>query len=235
MTEEYFKYMDKLKLREAEARMQREQMYSQMHDAYDNLKMDNAQQQRQIVELREKLQKSEQKRYLILQDNKRLKETIHRKQTELNEALAHIAENESYNQSNFPYVVIEHHLDESEEHKKKEKNLEDKIKELQEKLGKKTVSLSILADGLMEYAEEAGIGEAHELFNHLNNLLISVPAWTDNVPELKNFFKKARKEMESRSIALTFNKHNYEGGAQHNDHSKHLSMNCDDDTERTLE
>lgn len=90
-----------------------------------------------------------------------------------------------------------------EAYKKKEKALEDKIKNLQEKLGNESVPLSVLAEGLMDYAEEAGIRETHELFNHLNNLLINVSAWTKNVPELKKFFKKARKEMEARTINMT--------------------------------
>ncbi len=73
-------------------------------------------------------------------------------------------------------------------YEKKVKSLEDKIDKLQEKLGEETVSLSVIAEGLKGYAEEAGIGPAHDLFNHLNNLLISVPAWTKNVPQLKRFF-----------------------------------------------
>ena len=74
------------------------------------------------------------------------------------------------------------------------------IKELQEKLGKKSVSLSFLAEGIMGYVEEAGITEAHNLFNHLNNLLSSVPAWTDNVPQLKKFFRDFNKKQGGRTI-----------------------------------
>lgn len=90
-----------------------------------------------------------------------------------------------------------------EEAKKKESALESQIKSLQDKLGNESVPLSVLAEGLMEYAEEAGIEEAHSVFNHLNTLLIDQPAWTKNVPELKNFFKKARKEKETRNIIMT--------------------------------
>ena len=82
------------------------------------------------------------------------------------------------------------------EYQEREKVLVDKIVILQEKLGSKSVPLSVLAEGLKDYAEESGINEAHTVFVHLNNLLISVPAWTKNVPDLKEFFKKARKEME---------------------------------------
>ena len=84
------------------------------------------------------------------------------------------------------------------EYQEREKALEDKIQILQEKLGSKSVPLSVLAEGLKDYAEESGINEAHNVFVHLNNLLISVPAWTKNVPDLKRFFINARKEMEGR-------------------------------------
>lgn len=90
-----------------------------------------------------------------------------------------------------------------EEAKNKENALENQIKILQDKLGNESVPLSVLAEGLMEYAEEAGLQEAHSVFNHLNTLLIDQPAWTKNVPELKNFFKEARKEKETRTITLT--------------------------------
>ncbi len=55
----------------------------------------------------------------------------------------------------------------------------------------------------MDYAEEAGIGEAHNLFNHLNNLLSSVQAWTDNVPQLKKFFREYNKKLVERNITMT--------------------------------
>jgi hypothetical protein len=58
----------------------------------------------------------------------------------------------------------------------------------------------VLAEGLKDYADEAGIDEAHKLFNNLNTLLIEVTAWTKNVPELKKFFKKARKDIEKNNI-----------------------------------
>lgn len=83
-----------------------------------------------------------------------------------------------------------------EQMRKTSDKLEETIKELQEKLGKESVPLSVLAEGLKDYADEAGIDEAHKFFNHLNTLLIEVPAWTKNVPDLKKFFRKARKDME---------------------------------------
>lgn len=87
-----------------------------------------------------------------------------------------------------------------EQMRKTSDKLEETIKELQEKLGNESVPLSVLAEGLKDYADEAGIDEAHNLFNHLNTLLIEVTAWTKNVPELKKFFKKARKDMEKSNI-----------------------------------
>ena len=90
-----------------------------------------------------------------------------------------------------------------EAYKKKEKALEDKIKTLQEELGNESVPLSVLGERLKDYVAEAGISKAHELFERLNYLLANVPAWTKNVPGLKAFFKKARKEMEARTINMT--------------------------------
>ena len=174
-----------------------------MQTAYENLKRDNAQQNRQIIEMQKHIQEAEMKANLLSQENMTLKEHISRQQIKLNNALAQLAENEAYKQSGFPYVIVERNFDETEEYKKKEKKLEDKIKELQEKLGKKSVSLSVLAEGLMDYAEEAGISEAHNLFNHLNNLLSSVPAWKDNVPQLKKFFREYNKKLVERNITMT--------------------------------
>ena len=83
-----------------------------------------------------------------------------------------------------------------EQMKKTSEKLEESIKELQEKLGNESVPLSVLAEGLKDYVDEAGIDEAHNLFNQLNNLLFEVTAWTKNVPELKKFFRQARTEMK---------------------------------------
>lgn len=209
MTDEYFVHIEKLQRQEEDARRQKEQIYVQMQTAYENLKRDNAQQNRQIIEMQKHIQEAEMKANLLSQENMTLKENISRQQIKLNNALAQLAENEAYKQSGFPYVIVERNFDETEEYKKKEKKLEDKIKELQEKLGKKSVSLSVLAEGLMDYAEEAGISEAHNLFNHLNNLLSSVPAWKDNVPQLKKFFREYNKKLVERNITMTGNHATY--------------------------
>ncbi len=84
--------------------------------------------------------------------------------------------------------------------RKQIQEMEKQIQALNDKLGKETVPLSVLADGLKDYAEEADINEAYDLFSQLNNVLYGIPAWTKNVPELKKFFRKARKDMEKGNI-----------------------------------
>lgn len=200
MTEEYFKHMEELQRKEAEARLQRENMYSQMQAEYNNLKSDNIQQSQRITELQNKNKVTELRANQFEQENLKLKATIVQLQNELEKSRYVINDISARGSSDIPHVLIEHNFEENEEYKKKEKKLEDTIKELQDKLGKRTVPLSVLAEGLMEYAEEVGISKAHDLFNHLNTLLISVPAWINNVPELREFFKKARKEMHGAQI-----------------------------------
>lgn len=137
-------------------------------------------------------------------ENAMQQETIGRLQHQLDKDSMIVATAKKYiGDSPLTPDVILNKFANDEEFKKRERAFENKIKDLQEKLGKKTVPLTVLAKGLMDYAEEAGISEAHELFNHLNNMLISEPEWTNNVPELKKFFKKARKEMETRQITMT--------------------------------
>lgn len=202
MTDEYFVHIEKLQRQEEEARRQKEQIYVQMQTAYENLKRDNAQQNRMIIEMQNHIQDAEMKVNLLSRENMKLRDYISRQKIELEKSKAQLAEREAYKQSGFPYVIVERNFDETEEYKKKEKKLEDKIKELQEKLGKKSVSLSVLAEGIMDYAEEAGISEAHNIFNHLNTLLSSVPAWTDNVPQLKKFFREYNKKLTERNITM---------------------------------
>lgn len=86
------------------------------------------------------------------------------------------------------------------EYKKKVESMEKKIQTLRDKLGNENVPLSILVDGLKDYAEETSIDDAHNVFNHLNNLLLSVPAWTKNVPQLKQFFREYNKKLKEPTI-----------------------------------
>ena len=141
---------------------------------------------------------------VLKQENSKLHESLYRlkKQHESDSVILETAKRYMSEKTLTPDAILRRFPDD-EAYKKKEKALEDKIKNLQEKLGNESVPLSVLAEGLMDYAEEAGIHETHELFNHLNNLLINVPAWTKNVPELKKFFRKARKEMEGRNVTMT--------------------------------
>ena len=95
-------------------------------------------------------------------------------------------------------------------------NLENKIKELQDKLGKETVQLSVLAEGIKNLSEEAGIDAAYNLFLHLNTMLINIPTWTKNVPELNKFFRDARKEKE-KSITNIGQQNNFENVGSYNE------------------
>ena len=187
MTEEYFKHMEELQRKEAEARLQREKMYSQMQAEYNNLRKDNELQTKRIADLQQKNKVLDLQVNQLIQEKERLSREVAIWQKEVQDTRRVIAEEIEYQKAGFPYVLVEHKFDESEEHNKKVKKLEDKINELQEKLGKKT----------------AGINEAHALFNQLNNILISVPAWTDNVPQLKKFFRDYNKNNGKRNITMT--------------------------------
>ena len=203
MTEEYFKYMEELQKKEAEVRLQREKMFSQMQAEYNNLRKDNEHQTKRIVDLQQRNKTLDLQMNQLIQEKERLSHDVAVCRKEVQDTRRALAEEREYKKAGFPYVLVEHKFDESEEHNKKVKKLEDKINELQEKLGKKTVPLSVLAEGLKEYAEEAGINEAHALFNQLNNILISVPAWTDNVPQLKKFFRDYNKNNGKKNITMT--------------------------------
>ena len=210
MTEEFFEYIEKLQAEEAEARQQKEKMYSQLLAEYNNLKRDNQQQRQDILNLQDLLRSAELTASHAQQENSRLQATIAQLQNKLSNSSNNIINDISKRGGRgIPSVLIEHSFEDSKEYKKKENILEERIKKLQDKLGDESVPLSVLAEGLKDYAEEAGIGETHELFNHLNNLLINVPSWTKNVPALKKFFKDARKEIEGRHITLTGNEAKY--------------------------
>ncbi|UKK55729.1 hypothetical protein [Prevotella communis] len=177
------------------------------HNLYEQAQSEISKWQSQYEKMRnaDKKAKYEHQEVLRLKhENAILKETIVRQKYQLNKDSMIVATAKKYiGDSPLTPEVILNRFANDEEFKKRERAFENKIKDLQDKLGKKTVPLSVLAKGLMDYAEEAGISEAHELFNHLNNMLISEPEWTNNVPELKKFFKKARREMERRQITMT--------------------------------
>ena len=195
--------MEELQRKEAEARLQREKMYSQMQAEYNNLRKDNELQTKRIADLQQKNKVLDLQVNQLIQEKERLSREVAIWQKEVQDTRRVIAEEIEYQKAGFPYVLVEHKFDESEKHNKKVQKLEDKINELQEKLGKKTVPLSVLAEGLKEYAEEAGFNEAHALFNHLNTILISVRSWTDNVPQLKQFFRDYNKNNGKRNITMT--------------------------------
>lgn len=71
-------------------------------------------------------------------------------------------------------------------------------------------TLTVLADEVKGYVEEVGVEKAYDLFKILNTILIGVPAWTKHGAALKKVFRKARKEMQNRSMVqgdLVVNKH----------------------------
>ena len=78
------------------------------------------------------------------------------------------------------------------------------INNIQKRIGNEGVPLSVLVNGIKEYVSEAGFREAHNLFNMLNTILIEQPAWVDNVPELKAFFKSAPKEPVQVNVNGTY-------------------------------
>ena len=88
----------------------------------------------------------------------------------------------------------------NKEYQKQLSEMEKTVNTLRDKLGNHSVLLSVLASGIKEFAEEKNIEEAHTLFEHLCYILLHVPAWTKNAPELKKFFKKARKETQKASL-----------------------------------
>ena len=195
-------------LRAAEARdNQRIKEIDKWHGLYKHAEAEGCMWRRKYEEAMEQSKRAE--------SDKQAAEKLRRENAQLHEYIDHLQKRQAsdkaiitiaknyLNENPISTDVILRRFPDDEAYKKKEKALEDKIKNLQEKLGNESVPLSVLAEGLMDYAEEAGIRETHELFNHLNNLLINVSAWTKNVPELKKFFKKARKEMEARTINMT--------------------------------
>lgn len=137
----------------------------------------------------------------IKQENVKLRVKIEQLKEKLDEGGIIVATAKKYlgDKPLTPDMILKRFV-KDEEYKKKEKLLEDKIKELQDRLGEETVQLSMLAEGIKNYSEEASIDAAYDLFSQLNNVLITVPAWTKNVPELKKFFRKARKEMEKGGV-----------------------------------
>lgn len=132
MTEEYFKHMEELQRKEAEARLQREKMYSQMQAEYNNLRKDNELQTKRIADLQQKNKVLDLQINQLIQEKERLSREVAIWQKEVQDTRRVIAEEIEYQKAGFPYVLVEHKFDESEEHNKKVKKLEDKINELQE-------------------------------------------------------------------------------------------------------
>ncbi len=93
------------------------------------------------------------------------------------------------------------------ENNDKDKQLEEmksQVKMLKEKLGKETIPLSTLVEGVKRYAELKGIKEGKDMLEHLTYVLKKVSVWIDNVEPLENFFIAAEQE-EKKLLASTVN------------------------------
>ena len=191
------KVLDELRIKEID----------KWHGSYEHAEAEASMWQSKCEELKEANTKAEFERkeaLKIKQENAKLQETIGRLKYELESDKNIVATAKKYLGTNplTPDVILNRFVND-EAYKKRERSLEDKIKELQNKLGDKSVLLSVLAEGIKEFAEEKNIEEAHTLFEHLCYILIEEKGWTDNVADLKKFFKKARKETEGRQITMT--------------------------------
>ena len=78
--------------------------------------------------------------------------------------------------------------------KKQIQEMEKQIQALNDKLGKETVPLKSLADGLKTYAKLYGLKEGKDLLKSLSYLLKKEHVWIDNIDSLENFFITAENE-----------------------------------------
>ena len=127
---------------------------------------------------------------------------LERTQLELKHANAFLEASKYLSQRPITIETVVHKHTNDEATKKKVESLEKKIQTLRDKLGNQSVPLSILAEGLKDYAEETGIDKAHDLFLHLNLVLNSVPAWSKSVPELKRFFREYNRKQAEANIVV---------------------------------
>ena len=186
---------------------QRIKEINKWHGSLEHAEAEASMWQSEYEGMKEAFKKAEyekQETIRLKQENAKQQETIGKLKFQLESESKILATAKKYIGDNplTPDVILNRFAND-EAYKKREKALEDKIKELQNKLGDKSVLLSVLAEGIKEFAEEKNIEEAHTLFEHLCYILIEEKGWTDNVADLKKFFKKARKEMEGRQITMT--------------------------------
>lgn len=78
--------------------------------------------------------------------------------------------------------------------RKQIQEMEKQIQALNDKLGKETVPLKSLADGLKTYAKLYGLKEGKDLLKSLSYLLKKEHVWIDNIDSLENFFITAENE-----------------------------------------
>ena len=86
------------------------------------------------------------------------------------------------------YITQEEINEENENYKKKIKEMNGIIKTLRDKLGNKTVPLTVIVDEIKKRAKMVGIESAYKLFESFNSVLSDVPAWRTNKSDLETFF-----------------------------------------------
>ena len=90
------------------------------------------------------------------------------------------------------YISQEQYDDEIKIHNKKIKEMNGIIKTLRDKLGNKTVPLTVIVDEIKKRAKMVGIESAYPIFELFNSVLSDVPAWKSNKSNLENFFIEER-------------------------------------------
>jgi hypothetical protein len=100
--------------------------------------------------------------------------------------------------------------DEVEEREKSNKltrqqieGIDMQMKTMIEKLGKTTIPLKSLAEGLKRYAKLYGLEKGKELLLSLSFILKKEHVWTDNAESLENFFINAEEENKKPTLSLT--------------------------------
>ena len=95
------------------------------------------------------------------------------------------------------------------EHQRREDELQKKLAEMNrkvmsfsDKVGTKTIQLKSLVDGLKRYVKIRGIEKGKDTFFSLHFILMSEPAWTNNVRELEDFFIRYEEDNKKPLLQL---------------------------------
>ena len=90
------------------------------------------------------------------------------------------------------YIAQEEINEKEENYKKKVNEMNGIIKKLRDKLGNKTIPLTVIVDEIKKRAKMVGIESAYQLFESFNSVLSDVPAWKSNKSDLETFFIEER-------------------------------------------